>query len=1156
VLPQLSSYQVVSFSATTTVSGLEITTLSSAAGKLGFLTAIAKSMTGVRYIDVNIVSMAQGSRRELKTVDNRVNMNSIDSFSEREEEKMEMFGHDLIMPRRLATACTVTWNVSVALTRLGTTSGSTAYSSMTSQLSTAMNSGTFVTTIKSQSTIFSNVSSASVAANAYTVVTAITPTAAPTSTPTVTAIVPSVSQMSISTFTRTSLTLSVTLIKTRVVEGDISSGYLYCVAMANGSAPSSIGSIKALSLDSAVLSKKAVKDFPVGSTFPLTSSITFTGLISLQAYAVYCYVETSLGTGNPLSEVLKTKIVQTTACCKVLIFINSPVFIFGDVSKYTASSLKSTYIFTYSLSSAPLKSLQVTPVFSLNGVVSTAIVATPSSFDFTSKSQLTGQFFLSASSEISGSYTLSLTASGSSKAQYAIGVSTVVQILSTSSPVPAPLIISSRFSDSGQAVVITFDSLTDQAGIITASWPCSLLFTFSSASMTTCSWVNTSAVSASFGVLTNVASKIAYLSIGDSVKLNGGLLKSFCLGTVDVCSSNPVASDMSVITLAPLQASTPTVIVNAPQFLGSCNNLSLDATGSYGNGGRPYTAVVWTVSATDTTVDVSAIQSYLNSASALYQVGKLFSISATILTKATYTFTLSLKNFMGLSNFITIVTVVTSDPNLPILVIIGPTYQTIVASSSLTILSAATLSSCASKATAVRYSWLVQKDGLGLSIASTSLDPTKFSLAPYALAVDTTYTVTITASVGTTSSSSVSVTVFVSKGDVTAAVVGGYIRTASVDKVFSLDASISNDAAVSPAVAPTLAYKWTCSVGSLTNFGTECGLFGGAAIITTRKFTLTANIMALSTTYMFLVVVSAPDGRSASRIVSVTTISSGPEMEITSSFITFNVGSKLVINGYIKAPYTVTSEWSVYSSSGVAIPFIALTPVTKTFSAMDAASLITYPLSVDGSTFNGGSFYSFRLTVYPVSNPAIRTISEIILHANSHPTGGYVSRSPKIGDALVTLFEISTIGWTADAANFPLKFSFYYQLSATSPSLTIAASSLRAFTTTTLPAGLVTESYSVTLRAIATDLYLSSATAYSTVEVTMSKNTNVTQVLESNLGSAFDTGDVNLVFQTVNNVSRHSNYHIYRYNFPFSFLHIISRIPNFNIFRWLRQLTS
>jgi hypothetical protein len=443
--------------------------------------------------------------------------------------------------------------------------------------------------------------------------------AAPTSAPTVTAIVPSVSQMTISSSTRTALTLSVTLIKKRVVVGDISSGFLYCVAMINGSIPSSIGSIKAEVSDVAS-TENVVTTFPIGSTFPLTSSVTFTGLVALQAYAMYCYVETSLGTGSLLSEVLGTRTVQTTACCKTLSFINSPVFIFGDVTKYTASTSKSTYVFTYSMSSNPLKSLKVTPVFKLNGVVSTDIVATPSSSTFTSVSQLTGRFFLSASSVVSGSYTISLTASGVSAAQYTSGVSTTVQILSSFSPVPAPMITTSRFSNSGQAVVITFDSLTDQAGIVATSWSCNLLFTFTSASTTTCSWVNTSAVSASFGVVTSVANSVVYLAIGDSVILKAGLLKAFCSGTVTTCALNPVASSMSVIALSPRNPATPTVIVNAPKFLGSCNNLSLDATGSYGNGGRLYSTVVWTVSAIDATVDLSAIQSYLNTVSALYQV--------------------------------------------------------------------------------------------------------------------------------------------------------------------------------------------------------------------------------------------------------------------------------------------------------------------------------------------------------------------------------------------------------------------------------------------------------------------------------------------------------------------------------------------------------
>jgi hypothetical protein len=545
---------MITFSATTSIPGLEINELSSAEGQVAFRMASASSMTNVRYRDVNIISITGTSRRELKDVDNKMDQYSSDSPSNRKGGETEMFGQESIVPRRLATA-SISWNVSVALTRLGTTSGSAAYESMTSELSTAMTSGTFETTMKSQSTIFSNINSVSVTPDAYVVFTEITPTPTPTSAPTVTAIVPSVSQMIISNFSRTSLTLSVTLIKTRIVEGDVSSGFLFCVAILNGSNPSSIGSIKApvSELDS---SKNIVKTFPIGSTFPLTSSVTFYGLVALQAYAMYCYVETSLGTGSLLSEVLETRTVKTTACCKTLTFINSPAFVFGDVTKYITST-RSTYVFIYLLSATPLKSLQVVPVVRLNGVVSTAISATPSISTFTSTSQLTGQFFLTASSEISGIYTISLTASGPSKGEYT-GVSTSVEFLSSFSPVPAPKITSSQFSDSGQAVTITFDSLTDQAGMNTPSWSCDLLFTFTSASMTTCSWVNTSAVSASFGVVTSVANNIVYLSTDESVTLNGGLIKAFCSGTVDDCAPNPVASIMSVITLAPLNPAVPT----------------------------------------------------------------------------------------------------------------------------------------------------------------------------------------------------------------------------------------------------------------------------------------------------------------------------------------------------------------------------------------------------------------------------------------------------------------------------------------------------------------------------------------------------------------------------------------------------------------------
>jgi REJ domain len=70
--------------------------------------------------------------------------------------------------------------------------------------------------------------------------------------------------------------------------------------------------------------------------------------------------------------------------------------------------------------------------------------------------------------------------------------------------------------------------------------------------------------------------------------------------------------------------------------------------------------------------------------------------------------------------------------------------------------------------------------------------------------VDKTYTVTVTASAGT-SSAAASVDVYVAHGPVSAAVVGGYTRSAPLDKPFVLDGSISYDA--DNQTSSTLTYK-------------------------------------------------------------------------------------------------------------------------------------------------------------------------------------------------------------------------------------------------------------------------------------------------------------------------------------------------------------
>jgi hypothetical protein len=167
--------------------------------------------------------------------------------------------------------------------------------------------------------------------------------------------------------------------------------------------------------------------------------------------------------------------------------------------------------------------------------------------------------------------------------------------------------------------------------------------------------------------------------------------------------------------------------------------------------------------AVDITIDTSVIQSFLSAYSALYEVYEPISIPAIMLTKATYSITLQMINFLGLESCKTVIVLVSGDPNVPVLSIIGQPFWLILASSSVNIQSTAFLSSCASREEGIKYVWSVQKNTLPISVFSTSLDSRRFFLPAFSLNVGSTYLFTVTATAGF-SSASVSTTVYVGKG--------------------------------------------------------------------------------------------------------------------------------------------------------------------------------------------------------------------------------------------------------------------------------------------------------------------------------------------------------------------------------------------------------
>jgi hypothetical protein len=291
----------------------------------------------------------------------------------------------------------------------------------------------------------------------------------------------------------------------------------------------------------------------------------------------------------------------------------------------------------------------------------------------------------------------------------------------------------------------------------------------------------------------------------------------------------------------------------------------------------------------------------------------------------------------------------------------------------------------------------------------------------------------------------------------------------------------------------------------------------GTAIVTKSVLTLSPNVMTMNTTYTFLLLVSSRDGRSSSRTVTVTPLLSGsPEVSVTSLFSLFNPESKLVIEGHISYPLAVTSAWTAYTPLGEPVPFKSLTQATKTFAASTDS---LFPLSIAGGEFAGGKSYTFRLSGHPVGDSNMLTFAEITLTANSPPTGGYISSTPARGDALMTKFLLSTAGWTADVTSFPLSYSFSYRLSVASQYLSLAASSLRAYTVSTLPAGLKMLNSLITIQTKATDTFLASGKATSTVKVLVNPAVNLTFVLGNAIASALASGNYDIAFQAINNVS-------------------------------------
>lgn len=523
-------------------------------------------------------------------------------------------------------------------------------------------------------------------------------------------------------------------------------GNVYCAAFPTGTGIASTNQLIAVG--------KSVAYAPQTRTV----SVIIDGLVSQSAYDLYCYVITQQGYANTLTDLINTKTTVSTICCKLITYTSNPTAIYSDFSKY-ASQPAAVYTFSFQLNAAPKARLVVTPCITTNGVVASNVVASPSSFAFSSSStgtSLKGSFVLiSNSNTVTGLFNFNLTLSNSSFSEYT-APSLVVQMLSTFEPPPAPALKAACFSNAGSSLLVMFDSPTNLAGGAYNSWLCGNMFAFIGSNHTDCAWLNSTHVE---GIFRSSAGNNASLpTIGDTFTLLPNQTKALCQ------SSDPAECNLYQYSLAqevsiagPSMPLVPNVVLQMPSAVGGCDNLTITASLSTGSAGRNWVSAIWSVSSIGNAANTIQLQSYLASiGTSIRQIV----VPRSMLQSVSYTITLTLTNFFGRSASATSIVTVSANVDLPVLSISGSTSLSFTASQTVAIYSRAFFSSCSGSSDALVYTWQVATGGRSVSAVSTSKDRTVFSLSPFSLSAGQVYVITVNCSVikSTGSSSSASVT--------------------------------------------------------------------------------------------------------------------------------------------------------------------------------------------------------------------------------------------------------------------------------------------------------------------------------------------------------------------------------------------------------------
>lgn len=947
------------------------------------------------------------------------------------------------------------------------------------------------------------ISTSSITTSPTSIPTTARPSQLPTSNPTDMSRLPLIVRISPNRVTKDSISLDVSL----SADNPFSSGYVYCIA----------------SIKSTLFTFSSFYELGAASkgfvSMIDTISLTIIDLKALQNYYIYCGLRMTDGFLSSISTINANKINVTTLCCVDIKITNAPSILYTDTGS-TAKDISAS-IFSFNFPYSPSSTVAVRPrISSLSNSSYGNVSAIPSVIYVTPSSSLQGNFYLNTSTASSGVYKILFEVSGLEIPTYTTE-SKSIQVISSKEELPAPEMSSALFSNDGAFVYVLFDIPTNQANIVENVFNCSQLFDYISVSATSCTWLNSSVVEISFDF---IHSEGKYLSAGDSISLISSDIRAACPSSQNDCSSGKVSSFVTKTVQLPVTALIPAVQLISLPVWSVCDNVTIDASLSTGNGARAWSSIVWNVQSTND-IDNIAISEYLSiHGSNIY---KSIVIPPTLMTLGTvYNITLTLSNYLGYSSNKSISISIQNQNEIVGVQVLGGNSFSFTPSQTALISLTTPRSTCSNSSSYIQLSKTLYLNGINQDIdISSSSNPRLIRIEPYTLSSGNIYKVEVRSHVSKLLSLSSSVNIYVNmvKGNIIAIISGGSIRQVPYYKEITLDASSSYDEA---SASSPLSYVWTCSVLTVSRFGESCDTIFNQSTKSKSSVTLKAYGMSLSLLYTVSVRVVAVDGRYDVANVVITPYGTSVTTAITTFKSLINLNAYATFNAFIQSAVSVNATWTIYyDTNPVAIK--ANTPLSQVFSAEEVQQGINYPILFTPSTLVRGRSYTLRLTAYPIIDSLSISYAETTITINSPPRSGVIVSSSSSGVESTTSFTFSAEGWVTSLSNYPLQYEFSYQTSQTQPQLVLALKSLRTYVTTLLSSGLASLSYQVNVSVIVYDVYLDSSVATTAVIVTPIVTTSnssstygsLSNNLNVNLLKAFQYGNIDYALQNINIIS-------------------------------------